>query len=76
MTVGIAVPTTVASSAPRLIPRRRPAVMARRRATPIGAAECESATRSGYHADSALVAQERLSRLERYRFRRPAEAAR
>src|SRR5688500_6651638 len=31
MTVGIAVPTTVASSAPRLIPSSNPAVIARRR---------------------------------------------
>src|SRR5690349_5000418 len=36
MTVGIAVPTTVASIAPRVMPSSRPAVIARRRVRVIG----------------------------------------
>src|SRR5687768_3904920 len=50
MTVGIAVLTTVASSAPRLIPSRRPAVIACRRRRLIAKVPCASRIRSGYHA--------------------------
>src|SRR5205085_4536170 len=54
MTVGIAVPTTVASRAPRLIPSSRPAVIARRRVPPIvgaGAADIHRA----YYRESRIT---------------------
>src|SRR5262245_37758504 len=61
MTVGIAVLTTVASSAPRLIPSRRPAVIHRLRLRLTGRGPDVSGIRSGYHAHHGLpfLAQER-----------------
>ena len=56
MTVGMAVLTTVASSAPSDMPSRRPAVMALRRGRLIGGCAEDADIRQAYHDGFRLQA--------------------